>query len=209
MFSTSDVSAFGGETVEIEAALLGPPTGKLTYRWIVPKGAIKSGQGTSRIEIALPNVKNRKRIDLGVTVDGLASASPCNPLGQISIFLKGPRDWEHGISRLAALAINHERLAECPDADESKPNEGNLRRGRHVNVISIPQDIGSIHLLNFNYWVSGGVIRGKGQNVTWDLSDVGPGTYAVSASIDDGCGLCGPQLTRFVTVEACRRQSSS
>ena len=57
--------------------------------------------------------------------------------------------------------------------------------------------------LTYNYTVSGGRIVGTGANVQWDLSGVSPGTYTITAGVDDGCGLCGQTQTRTVTVENC------
>lgn len=59
-------------------------------------------------------------------------------------------------------------------------------------------------VLTYNYTVSGGRIVGTGANVTWDLSGVAPGTYTITAGVDDGCGLCGKTQTQTVTVVACQ-----
>lgn len=58
-------------------------------------------------------------------------------------------------------------------------------------------------VLTYNYTVSGGRIVGTGANVTWDLSGVRPGTYTVTAGVDNGCGVCGTTKTETITVEAC------
>ena len=34
----------------------------------------------------------------------------------------------------------------------------------------------------------------------WDLSDVVPGQYTITAGVDDGCGICGKTKTKEVTV---------
>lgn len=57
--------------------------------------------------------------------------------------------------------------------------------------------------LIYSYTVSGGRIVGQGANVSWDLSTVRPGTYTVTASVDDGCGVCGKTQTKTITVEEC------
>jgi hypothetical protein len=59
--------------------------------------------------------------------------------------------------------------------------------------------------LIYNYTVSGGRIVGSGANVQWDLSGVSPGTYTITAGVDDGCGICGQTQTRTVTVQECPR----
>ncbi|MEQ1764135.1 MAG: hypothetical protein ABL984_13465 [Pyrinomonadaceae bacterium] len=58
-------------------------------------------------------------------------------------------------------------------------------------------------ILTYNYTVSGGRIVGSGANVSWDLSGAAPGTYTITAGVDDGCGLCGQTQTQTVTVAAC------
>jgi hypothetical protein len=58
-------------------------------------------------------------------------------------------------------------------------------------------------VLTYNYTVSGGRIVGTGANVSWDLSGLQPGTYTITAGVDDGCGLCGQTQTRTVTVAQC------
>jgi hypothetical protein len=59
-------------------------------------------------------------------------------------------------------------------------------------------------VLTYNYTVSGGRIVGQGANVTWDLSGVRPGTYTITAGVDDGCGVCGKTETKTIEVTECR-----
>lgn len=58
-------------------------------------------------------------------------------------------------------------------------------------------------VLTYNYTVSGGRIVGQGANVSWDLTGVRPGTYTITAGVDDGCGLCGQTQTQTITVAEC------
>jgi len=40
--------------------------------------------------------------------------------------------------------------------------------------------------------------------VKWDLSGVAPGTYSITAGVDDGCGNCGKtQLPRVTVIDHC------
>lgn len=55
-------------------------------------------------------------------------------------------------------------------------------------------------VLTYRYNVSAGTIAGIGQRVVWDLTGVRPGTYTITAAVDDGCGFCGPTKTRTVRV---------
>jgi hypothetical protein len=58
-------------------------------------------------------------------------------------------------------------------------------------------------VLTYNYTVSGGRITGSGSNVTWDMSGLRPGTYTITAGVDDGCGTCGKTVTETVVVREC------
>ena len=58
-------------------------------------------------------------------------------------------------------------------------------------------------VLTYNYTVSGGRIVGTGKDVRWDLTAVDPGSYTITAGVDDGCGLCGKTKTAEVTVVKC------
>jgi hypothetical protein len=55
-------------------------------------------------------------------------------------------------------------------------------------------------VLTYRYEVSAGTITGFGQRVVWDLTSVRPGTYTITAAVDDGGGFCGPTKTRTVRV---------
>ncbi len=58
-------------------------------------------------------------------------------------------------------------------------------------------------VLIYKYNVSGGKIVGEGANVVWDLYGVKPGTYTITAGVDDGCGICSQPKTQTVTVKEC------
>jgi hypothetical protein len=58
-------------------------------------------------------------------------------------------------------------------------------------------------VLTYDYTVSGGRIVGTGKDVRWDLTGVNPGSYTITAAVDDGCGLCGKTKTAEVTVVKC------
>jgi len=58
-------------------------------------------------------------------------------------------------------------------------------------------------VLTYNYAVSGGKIVGSGSKVVWDLWRVQPGTYSITAGVDDGCGICGKTMTKTVVVKEC------
>ena len=58
-------------------------------------------------------------------------------------------------------------------------------------------------VLTYNYTVSGGRIVGSGPTVAWDLTGVNPGSYTITAGVNDGCGVCGETKTETITVEEC------
>lgn len=58
-------------------------------------------------------------------------------------------------------------------------------------------------VLTYNYTISGGQITGTGEKVIWDLSGLKPGTYTITAGVDDGCGVCGKTDTKEVKVIEC------
>jgi hypothetical protein len=58
-------------------------------------------------------------------------------------------------------------------------------------------------VLTYTYKVSGGKIIGEGAKVVWDLSGVKPGTYTITAAVDDGCGFCGKSMKKTVIVKQC------
>ncbi len=55
-------------------------------------------------------------------------------------------------------------------------------------------------VLTYNYYVSAGKITGRGANVIWDLTDVPAGAYEITATVDDGCGICGKYITKSITI---------
>ena len=71
-----------------------------------------------------------------------------------------------------------------------------------INVTTAATDAEN-DVLTYNYTVSGGRIVGTGANVQWDLSGLAPGSYTITAAVDDGCGLCGQAKTETVRVVAC------
>ena len=69
-----------------------------------------------------------------------------------------------------------------------------------VNTTAIdPED----DVLTYDYTVSAGKILGTGKNVKWDLTGVAPGSYTITAGVDDGCGLCGKTRTEQITIAEC------
>jgi hypothetical protein len=71
---------------------------------------------------------------------------------------------------------------------------------KEVKVETIANDPDN-DALTYNYTVTGGKIIGEGSKVIWSLKAVLPGTYSITAGVDDGCGNCGKTITQSVTIK--------
>jgi hypothetical protein len=83
-----------------------------------------------------------------------------------------------------------------PRSGESCPDVKSISVG--TRAVDAENDV-----LTYNYTVSGGRIVGQGANVTWDVSGLRPGTYTITAGVDDGCGICGKTVTETIVVRDC------
>jgi hypothetical protein len=99
------------------------------------------------------------------------------------------------------VAVDRNEVKLPPPKQGDPPKHPDYSSDTTVNVITTASDPEGDTLV-YNYTVSGGRIVGQGSNVTWDLNGVLPGTYTITAAVDDGCGLCGRTETRTVKVEA-------
>jgi hypothetical protein len=54
--------------------------------------------------------------------------------------------------------------------------------------------------LIYRYSISAGKIVGTGPRVVWDLTGLEPGTYTITAGVDDGCGVCGHTMTKNIVI---------
>ena len=82
----------------------------------------------------------------------------------------------------------------CNNSTENKSCSSGDSRISVTTVSSDPEN----DILTFEYVVSGGKVVGKGSKVIWDLSELKPGAYTITAGVDDGCGVCGPTVTKTV-----------
>ena len=94
-----------------------------------------------------------------------------------------------------------EIIASCPKGEV--PREGAVCSDRmsvqgKTTAVDPEKDV-----VTYNYTVSGGRIVGQGANITWDLTGIAPGTYTVTAGVDDGCGICGQTKTETITIKTC------
>ena len=80
------------------------------------------------------------------------------------------------------------------------PTELSASSARTIAVTTVAVDPEN-DVLTYKYVISGGTIKGSGAKVVWDLTGVPPGTYTITAGVDDGCGICGKTVTKTVVVK--------
>ncbi len=83
-------------------------------------------------------------------------------------------------------------------AKNEKCTNGKTKISVNTKAVDPENDV-----LTYNYDISAGKITGAGADVIWDLSGVQPGTYTITAGVDDSCGICGKTLTKTVVVKEC------
>lgn len=120
-----------------------------------------------------------------------------------SIFTEKLEDRIYNINSPASVEkiylSQNEVVLDCnsADANESRPCLDNFQKINVFTKTINPQG----DVLTYVYTVSGGNIIGRGEKVIWDLSGVKPGTYTITAAVDDGCGFCGQTKTKTVVVK--------
>ena len=130
-----------------------------------------------------------------------------DPHGFIAQFFIGRRDDRvneivNPPANVTALTVSQDTVTiPCPAG--TRPREGSTcPDNQSVNVTTTAVDVDN-DPLTYQYTVSGGRINGQGANVSWDLSGARPGTYTITAAVDDGCGFCGQTQTKTITVAEC------
>ena len=141
----------------------------------------------------------------GVPPGFQTSTDPHGFIFQIAAGRRNLRDdgkVENRFANVTNLALGSNRVTvPCPPGQ--RPREGvTCSDNQSVTVATTAVDPEN-DVLTYNYTVSGGRIVGQGANVSWDLTGVNPGTYTITAGVDDGCGVCGQTQTQTITVEAC------
>lgn len=141
----------------------------------------------------------------GVPPGFRTSSDPHGFLFQAFVGRRNSRQEEavNQFANVTALSVSDSEIKlGCPPG--FRPAEGETcNESTSVSVTTTAVDPEN-DILTYNYTVSGGRIVGSGANVTWDLSGVAPGTYTITAGVDDGCGLCGQTQTQTVVVAECR-----
>lgn len=135
-------------------------------------------------------------------------ATSTDPHGFIFQFTAGRRNKREGdkirpFANVDSVTLSNREII-IPCAPGTIPREGTVcPDGSTINVATSASSSDPTDVLTYNYTVSGGRIVGSGANVTWDLSGARPGTYTITASADNGCGVCGTTKTETITVREC------
>ena len=97
------------------------------------------------------------------------------------------------------IELEKSELQIPPKKENGSENKAENMKELTISVKTTAEDPEG-DVLTYNYTVSGGRIVGTGANVSWSLYGVQPGTYTITAGVDDGCGICGKTLTKTVTI---------
>jgi hypothetical protein len=131
-----------------------------------------------------------------------------DPEGFIFQFTAGRRNARtegakpNGFANVTNLTLSQtEVVLPCPPGQQ--PREGVVCSDNMTVQVTTTAVDPENDVLTYNYTVSQGRIVGQGANVSWDLTGVAPGTYTITAAVDDGCGVCGQTQTKTITVRNC------
>lgn len=107
---------------------------------------------------------------------------------------------EHARSGVEDIKLSATELKVSCSAVDSGNNKDCSNSSRIIFINTKSFDYENDDNVVFDYTVSGGRIVGQGKAVIWDLSDVKPGKYTITVTVDDGCGICGESKTKEVVV---------
>jgi hypothetical protein len=140
----------------------------------------------------------------GVPPGFLTSTDPHGFIFQVTAGRRNARKQEE-INKFADVTnvTLSETTVTTPCPPGQRPREGQTcSDDMSVNVTTTAVDPEN-DVLTYNYTVSGGRIVGQGANVQWDLTGAQPGSYTLTAGVDDSCGVCGKTQTATITVATC------
>jgi hypothetical protein len=105
-------------------------------------------------------------------------------------------------ANVTALTVSDSEITlPCPAG--LRPAEGAVCADNTTITVNATAVDAENDVLTYNYTVSGGRIVGTGSSVQWDVSGLQPGTYTITAGVDDGCGFCGQTQTQTIRVVEC------
>lgn len=188
-FNQQDADAFSDDTVNLTA-----------FVPCVGFGVVAGGNGDGCTTAFVPVSSTYQGVPPGFRT----SSDPHGFFFQAFIGRRNKRQEEqvNKVANVTALSVSDNAITlGCEPG--FRPAEGqSCAESTTVSVTTTAVDPEN-DILTYNYTVSGGRIVGSGANVSWDLSGVAPGSYTITAGVDDGCGLCGQTQTQTVTVAAC------
>lgn len=151
-----------------------------------------------------PNGTSTTTTGSGVPAGFLTSTDPNGFIFQVTAGRRNGRKGEivNQFANVTNLALSEATVnPPCPPGQRPKAGQA-CSDDQMVNVTTTAVDPEN-DVLTYNYTVSGGRIVGTGANVSWDLTGAQPGTYTITAGVDDSCGVCGQTQTKTITVAAC------
>jgi hypothetical protein len=190
-----------GDELEFSAELLGKQVAVPVYNWTVKNGKIISGQGTEEITVLTDSTNQTGTVTATVQIPPYDTYCNCPTTATASVPFA-----EHSIiidvnqfANVDDLILDETELTLPPRPGE-EPLEGTkVSPDMLIDVKTVATDPEN-DPLTYSYVVSGGRIIGEGSKVMWDLSGVEPGTYKITAGVDDGCGICGKTVTKVIEV---------
>jgi hypothetical protein len=217
--SQSEMVKAGG-TVEFKIVSIDQSLLQQKYSWTVSSGTIIRGQGTGKVVVQttedtpsakptptssplprdfLGSISIQRRVPkLTVTASLAASECSCRTTSA-SVQIGGENREKNSPAEVTDLRLSTEKLS-LPCKPGYRPADGVTVSESMVVDVSVTAHDPENDVLLYNYTVSGGRVVGIGSNVKWDLSGVATGTYTITAEADDGCGNCGKNQVRTVSV---------
>lgn len=182
----------------ISAVVKGGEQDSVGYVWTVIGGEIISGQKTSAIWFRVSPFERREELRVSYRLDDLDPDCAC-PTGFSKTFVVSTGNTLKPIPDGLLLDKNTITLSPPPGFASAS---GDCELGLNIKVRTIISGL-VIDGGSFDYNVSGGKIIGTGDSVRWDLSDVKPGSYTISASRKDRFSNSPQTFTETVNVLEC------
>ncbi len=193
-----------GEEIEFYADLTDDRFTILVYNWTVENGKIISGQGTDQITVLTDANTKAHAVTATLQIpaydtycDCPTTASASIPFSEYSYIADANQ-----FANVDELILDENSLVK-PCEPGTTPLEGTKESPDMIIDVTTKATDPENDPLTYNYKISAGTIIGKGAKVLWDLSGAEPGTYSITAGVDDGCGLCGRTITKVVEVLNC------
>jgi hypothetical protein len=159
--------------------------------------------------VSFANGKEARRLESSLTVAHIQNEIPniFRPIGKLLKWLfrrETKAVPEQPTASVELLTLSRDQItASCNSSDLTQSNSCFDKSQVEILTQTNYDQLGNINILKYVYKVSAGQIIGEGANVILDLSGVEPGTYTITAGVDDGCGVCGKTQTKEVKVVKC------